>query len=112
MNLMLTNVSPAVSWRVALTVEWMKHWMGAPSSLICCDPGQRSMHVTDELTLLVAVGIDGEWAQYPLGLRGGERPSSVIVSYRFHRMTSVDRRGIEVRSGIEGRGRQPSGYTV
>ena len=63
----------AVSRRfVALSAERMSEWMAADlSGLDLLAIQIDGMHVTSELTLLAAIGIDGEGAKHPLGLLEG-----------------------------------------
>src|SRR4051794_12381562 len=63
----------AVSRRfVALSAERMQQWMAADLSQLDLLAIQLDgMHVTGELTLLAAIGIDGEGAKHPLGLLEG-----------------------------------------
>src|ERR1044071_221925 len=60
----------AVSRRfVALSAERMKAWMSADLSQLDLLAIQiDGMHVSNELTLLAAIGIDGAGAKHPLGL--------------------------------------------
>src|SRR6185503_2281071 len=62
----------AVSRRfVALSVERVRQWMAADLSQLDLLAIQiDGMHVTCELTLLAAIGIDGEGAQAPARLAG------------------------------------------
>ena len=71
----------AVSRRfVALSAERMKAWMSA-------DLSQRDllaiqidgMHISNELTLLTAIGIDGSGAKHPLGLLEGATENAAVV---------------------------------
>ena len=71
----------AVSRRfVALSAERMREWMAADLSqhdLLAIQVD--GMHVTSELTLLAAIGIDGEGAKHPLGLLEGATENAAVV---------------------------------
>jgi putative transposase len=71
----------AVSRRfVALSAERMSEWMAADLSQLDLLAIQiDGMHVTGELTLLAAVGIDGEGAKHPLGLLEGATENAAVV---------------------------------
>jgi transposase-like protein len=71
----------AVSRRfVALSAERMSEWMAADLSRIDLLAIQiDGMHVTSELTLLAAIGIDGEGAKHPLGLLEGATENAAVV---------------------------------
>jgi putative transposase len=100
MNLMLTNVSTvrlpegdipiangagvsksAVSRRfVALSAERMAEWMAAdlsPLDLLAIQID--GIHISEELTLLAALGIDGDGVKHPLGLLEGATENAVVV---------------------------------
>jgi putative transposase len=77
-----TGVSKsAVSRRfVALSAERMGEWMAADlSGLDLLAIQIDGMHVTGELTLLAAVGIDGEGTKHPLGLLEGATENAAVV---------------------------------
>jgi putative transposase len=71
----------AVSRRfVALSAERMAEWMAAdlsPLDLLAIQID--GMHISDELTLLAAVGIDGEGTKHPLGLLEGATENAAVV---------------------------------
>lgn len=71
----------AVSRRfVALSAERMSEWMAAGLSQLDLLAIQiDGMHVTGELTLLAAVGIDGDGAKHPLGLLEGATENAAVV---------------------------------
>jgi transposase-like protein len=71
----------AVSRRfVALSAERMSAWMAADlSGLDLLAIQIDGMHVTNELTLMAAVGIDGEGAKHPLGLLEGATENAAVV---------------------------------
>jgi putative transposase len=71
----------AVSRRfVALSAERMREWMAADLSELDLLAIQiDGMHVTNELTLLAAIGIDGEGAKHPLGLLEGATENAAVV---------------------------------
>jgi len=71
----------AVSRRfVALSAERMRQWMAADLSQLDLLAIQiDGMHVTGELTLLAAIGIDGEGAKHPLGLLEGATENAAVV---------------------------------
>ena len=71
----------AVSRRfVALSAERMQQWMAADLSQLDLLAIQiDGMHITDELILLAAVGIDGEGAKHPLGLLEGATENAAVV---------------------------------
>ena len=71
----------AVSRRfVALSAERMQQWMAADLSQLDLLAIQLDgMHVTGELTLLAAIGIDGEGAKHPLGLLEGATENAAVV---------------------------------
>jgi hypothetical protein len=70
----------AVSRRfVALSAERMSEWMAADLSQLDLLAIQiDGMHVTSELTLLAAIGIDGEGAKHPLGLLEGATENAAV----------------------------------
>jgi hypothetical protein len=72
----------AVSRRfVALSAERMSQWMAADLSQLDLLAIQiDGMHVTSELTLLAAVGIDAAGAKHPLGLLEGATENTAVVS--------------------------------
>jgi len=71
----------AVSRRfVALSAERMKAWMSAdlsPQDLLAIQID--GMHISNELTLLAAVGIDGAGVKHPLGLLEGATENATVV---------------------------------
>ena len=71
----------AVSRRfVALSAERMAEWMAADLSQLDLLAIQiDGMHVTDDLMLLAAVGIDGNGAKHPLGLLEGATENAAVV---------------------------------
>ena len=71
----------AVSRRfVALSAERMSQWMAADLSQLDLLAIQiDGMHVTSELTLLAAVGIDAAGAKHPLGLLEGATENTAVV---------------------------------
>ena len=71
----------AVSRRfVALSAERMKVWMSADLSQLDLLAIQiDGMHVSNELTLLAAVGIDGAGGKHPLGLLEGATENTAVV---------------------------------
>jgi transposase-like protein len=71
----------AVSRRfVALSAERMRQWMtGDLSQLDLLAIQIDGMRVTGELTLLAAIGIDGEGAKHPLGLLEGATENTAVV---------------------------------
>jgi putative transposase len=71
----------AVSRRfVALSAARMSEWMAADLSQLDLLAIQiDGMHVTSELTLLAAIGIDGEGAKHPLGLLEGATENAAVV---------------------------------
>ena len=71
----------AVSRRfVALSAERMRQWMATDLSQLDLLAIQLDgMHVTSELTLLAAIGIDGEGAKHPLGLLEGATENAAVV---------------------------------
>jgi putative transposase len=71
----------AVSRRfVALSAERMSEWMATDLSRLDLLAIQiDGMHVTSELTLLAAIGIDGEGAKHPLGLLEGATENAAVV---------------------------------
>lgn len=71
----------AVSRRfVALSAERMREWMAAELSRLDLLAIQiDGMRVTSELTLLAAIGIDGEGAKHPLGLLEGATENAAVV---------------------------------
>jgi putative transposase len=71
----------AVSRRfVALSAERMRQWMATDLSQLDLLAIQLDgMHVTGELTLLAAIGIDGEGAKHPLGLLEGATENAAVV---------------------------------
>jgi transposase-like protein len=65
---------------VALSAERMSEWMAADLSQLDLLAVQiDGMHVTSELTLLAAIGIDGEGAKHPLGLLEGATENAAVV---------------------------------
>ena len=65
---------------VALSAERMGEWMAADLSQLDLLAIQiDGMHVTGELTLLAAVGIDGEGTKHPLGLLEGATENAAVV---------------------------------
>jgi hypothetical protein len=71
----------AVSRRlVVLSAELMREWMTADlSQLGLLTIRIDGMHVTDEVTPLAAVGIDGEGAKHPLRLLEGATENAAVV---------------------------------
>jgi putative transposase len=71
----------AVSRRfVALSAERMSEWMAAELSELDLLAIQiDGMHVSSELTLLAAIGIDGEGVKHPLGLLEGATENAAVV---------------------------------
>jgi putative transposase len=71
----------AVSRRfVALSAERMRQWMAADLSQLDLLAIQiDGMHITGELTLLAAIGIDGDGAKHPLGLLEGATENAAVV---------------------------------
>ena len=71
----------AVSRRfVALSAERMRQWMASDLSQLDLLAIQiDGMHVTGELTLLAAIGIDGEGVKHPLGLLEGATENTAVV---------------------------------
>ena len=71
----------AVSRRfVALSAERMRQWMATDLSQLDLLAIQiDGMHVTGELTLLAAIGTDGEGAKHPLGLLEGATENAAVV---------------------------------
>jgi putative transposase len=71
----------AVSRRfVALSAERMAEWMAADLSQLDLLAIQiDGMHVSDDLTLLAAVGIDGDGVKHPLGLLEGATENAAVV---------------------------------
>jgi transposase-like protein len=71
----------AVSRRfVALSAERMREWMATDLSQLDLLAIQiDGMHLTGELTLLAAIGIDGEGAKHPLGLLEGATENAAVV---------------------------------
>lgn len=71
----------AVSRRfVALSAERLVEWMAADLSHLDLLAVQiDGMHVSDELTLLAAVGIDGDGVKHPLGLLEGATENAAVV---------------------------------
>ena len=71
----------AVSRRfVALSAERMKAWMSADLSQFDLLAIQiDGMHISNELTLLAAVGIDGAGGKHPLGLLEGATENTAVV---------------------------------
>jgi putative transposase len=71
----------AVSRRfVALSAERMAEWMAADLSQLDLLAIQiDGIHVTEELTLLAAVGIDGDGVKHPLGLLEGATENAAVV---------------------------------
>jgi transposase-like protein len=65
---------------VALSAERMSAWMAADlSGLDLLAIQIDGMHVSNELTLLAAIGIDGEGAKHPLGLLEGATENAAVV---------------------------------
>jgi hypothetical protein len=65
---------------VALSVERMKAWMTADLSQLDLLAIQiDGMHISNELILLVAIGIDGSSAKHPLGLLEGATENAAVV---------------------------------
>src|SRR5271154_7544579 len=65
---------------VALSAERMAQWMTAdlsPRDLLAIQID--GMHVTSDLTLLAAIGIDGNGVKHPLGLIEGATENSAVV---------------------------------
>src|SRR5271156_3267276 len=65
---------------VALSAERMAQWMTAdlsPRDLLAIQID--GMHVTSDLTLLAAVGIDGNGVKHPLGLMEGATENAAVV---------------------------------
>ena len=71
----------AVSRRfVALSAERMAEWMAADLSQLDLLAIQvDGIHISDELTLLAAIGIDGEGVKHPLGLLEGATENAAVV---------------------------------
>ena len=71
----------AVSRRfVALSAERMAEWMAADLSQLDLLAIQiDGIHISDELTLLAAVGIDGGGVKHPLGLLEGATENAAVV---------------------------------
>jgi transposase-like protein len=71
----------AVSRRfVALSTERMKAWMSTDLSQLDLLAIQiDGMHISNELTLLAAIGIDGTGAKHPLGLLEGATENTAVV---------------------------------
>ena len=71
----------AVSRRfVALSAERMVEWMATDLSKLDLLAIQiDGMHISGELTLLAAVGIDGEGTKHPLGLLEGATENAAVV---------------------------------
>src|SRR5689334_145162 len=71
----------AVSRRfVALSAERMRAWMSADLSQLDLLAIQiDGMHISNELTLLAAIGIDGAGAKHPLGLLEGATENASVV---------------------------------
>jgi putative transposase len=71
----------AVSRRfVALSAERMAEWMAADLSQLDLLAIQvDGIYISDELTLLAAVGIDGEGMKHPLGLLEGATENAAVV---------------------------------
>lgn len=71
----------AVSRRfVALSAERMAEWMAADLSKLDLLVIQiDGIHLADDLTLLAAVGIDGEGAKHPLGVIEGATENAAVV---------------------------------
>src|SRR5689334_15286975 len=65
---------------VALSAERMAQWMTADLSQLDLLAIQiDGMHVASELTLLAAVGIDGDGVKHPLGLLEGATENAAVV---------------------------------
>ena len=65
---------------VALSAERMAQWMMADLSQLDLLAIQiDGMHVTSDLTLLAAVGIDGNGVKHPLGLMEGATENAAVV---------------------------------
>jgi putative transposase len=75
----------AVSRRfVALSAERMAEWMAADLSQLDLLAIQiDGIHISDELTLLAAVGIDGDGVKHALGLLQGATENAVVVQALF-----------------------------
>ena len=71
----------AVSRRfVALSAERMAEWMAADLSQLDLLAIQiDGIHISEELILLAAVGIDGDGVKHPLGLLEGATENAVVV---------------------------------
>jgi putative transposase len=71
----------AVSRRfVALSAERMAEWMAADLSQLDLLAIQiDGMRISDELTLLAAIGIDGKGVKHPLGLLEGATENAAVV---------------------------------
>src|SRR6516225_1402743 len=71
----------AVSRRfVALSAERMKAWMAADLAQLDLLAIQiDGMHITNELTMLAAIGIDSTGAKHPLGLLEGATENAAVV---------------------------------
>jgi len=71
----------AVSRRfVALSAERMKAWMSADLAQLDLLAIQiDGMHITNELTMLAAIGIDSTGAKHPLGLLEGATENAAVV---------------------------------
>jgi len=65
---------------VALSAERMAEWMAADLSQLDLLAIQiDGMRISDDLTLLAAVGIDGDGAKHPLGLLEGATENAAVV---------------------------------
>jgi putative transposase len=82
----------AVSRRfVALSAERMAEWMAADLSELDLLAIQiDGMQVTDDLTLLAAVGIDGDGAKHPLGLLEGATENAAVVQALLDNLLDPD----------------------
>jgi putative transposase len=65
---------------VALSAERMKEWMGSDLSKLDLLVVQiDGIHMTGELVLVAAIGIDGEGVKHPLGLIEGATENTAVV---------------------------------
>jgi putative transposase len=65
---------------VALSAERMKEWMGADLAQLDLLVIQiDGIHIAEDLTLLAAIGIDGEGGKHPLGLLEGATENAAVV---------------------------------
>src|SRR5438270_926255 len=77
-----TGVSKSAASRrfVALSAERMAAWMAQDlSGLDLLAVQIDGLHITEELVLLAAVGIDAAGAKHPLGLVEGATENAVVV---------------------------------